>query len=205
MRFFLAISRGIDAVTTLIGKLMWWVTLFMVLMGVYNVVTRYAFDLIARLFGERTAEVMSGNRYLELQTYSYDLVFLLGAAYVLGANSHVRVDIIFSQMTPKVRAWIDIAGTFLFLFPFCALGIYFSQSYVARSWRQMEISPNPGGLARYPIKTVIIITFGLLIVQGVSELIKNTAFLRGRPDSRSIHQQPEAGLEEHVATQTEAL
>jgi TRAP-type mannitol/chloroaromatic compound transport system permease small subunit len=205
LRFFLALSEGIDAVTGLFGKLMWWLSLFMVLIGAYNVVTRYAFDQIAQLFGERVARVMSGNRYLELQTYSYDLIFLLAAAYVLSADSHVRVDIIFSQLGSRARAWIDIIGTFLFLFPFCALGIYFSQSYVARSWRQMEISPNPGGLARYPIKTVIIVAFALLVVQGISELIKNIAFLRGHPDSRSIHQFPEERAGEHLTQQTEAL
>lgn len=205
MKFFLAVSQGIDAATTLIGKLMWWLTLFMVVIGAYNVVTRYAFDQIAWLFGRRAAEVLSGNLYLELQTYSYDLVFLLGAAYVLRTDSHVRVDIIFSRLVPRARAWIDIIATFLFLFPFCWLGIYFSQSYVARSWRQLEISPNPGGLPRYPLKTVIIIMFALLAVQGISELIKNIAFLRGHPDSRSVHQQPEALDGEHTTARTEAL
>jgi TRAP-type mannitol/chloroaromatic compound transport system permease small subunit len=203
LRFFLAISRGIDAVTTLLGKLMWWLTLFMVLIGAYNVVTRYAFDQIAQLFGQGVARAMSGNVYLELQTYSYDLIFLLGAAYVFRADAHVRVDIVFSQLGARARAWIDLFGTALFLFPFCALGIYYSQSYVARSWRQMEISPNPGGLARYPIKTVIIVAFALLVIQGVSEMIKNMAFLRGHPASRSIHAKAEEG--EPTATQTEAL
>ncbi|UCH24315.1 MAG: TRAP transporter small permease subunit [Trueperaceae bacterium] len=187
MRFLLAFSRGIDSVTTALGRAMWWLTLFMVLIGAYNVVTRYAFGAIANLFGDRVALLLSGNVYLELQTYAYDLVFLLGAAYVFKADAHVRVDIIFSRLSARAKSWIDIAGATLFLIPFCTLGIFFSQSYVARSWRQLEVSPNPGGLPRYPIKTVIIIAFALLIAQAISETIKNIAFLRGHPNSGSIH------------------
>ena len=187
MKFFLALSKGIDDATTSLGKIMWWLTLFMVLVGFVNVVGRYGFGFISGIFGQDIASAVSGNVYLELQTYAYDLVFLLGAAYVLRADAHVRVDILFTQFSTKVRAWIDIFGTLIFLIPFSIMGIWFSQSYVARSWANLEISPNPGGLARYPLKTVIIIAFALLIVQGVSELIKHIAFLAGHPNSRSIH------------------
>jgi len=187
LKFFLSVARGIDAFTTLIGKLMWWLTLFMVLVGAYNVITRYAYTQIQSVVGENIAEKLSGNVYLELQTYSYDLVFLLGAAFVLHADGHVRVDIIYSNLRARAKAIIDILGTWLFLVPFASMGIYFSHRYVAASWRAHEMSPNPGGLARYPIKTVIIIAFALLIAQGISETIKNVVFLRGHPDSGSIH------------------
>lgn len=187
MKFFLSVARGIDGFTTLVGKLMWWLTLFMVLVGAYNVITRYAYGVIQSVLGDAIAEKLSGNVYLELQTYSYDLVFLLGAAFVLHADGHVRVDIIYSNLRARAKATIDIIGTWLFLVPFSAMGIYFSHRYVAASWRSMEISPNPGGLARYPLKTVIIIAFALLIAQGISETIKNVAFLRGDPRSGSIH------------------
>lgn len=198
MKFFLSVSDGIDAFTALVGKLMWWLTLFMVLVGAYNVITRYAYSQIQAVVGENIAEKLSGNVYLELQTYSYDLVFLLGAAFVLHADGHVRVDIIYSNLRARAKAIIDIVGTWLFLVPFASMGIYFSHRYVAASWRAMEMSPNPGGLARYPIKTVIVIAFALLIAQGISETIKNVAFLRGRPDSGSIH----AGGEAAPATPT---
>ncbi len=190
MRFLLAVSKGIDWFTTGIGKIMWWLTLFMTLIGAYNVITRYAFGIISDLFGERVALLLSGNVYLELQTYAYNLVFLLGAAFVLKSDAHVRVDIVFSRLSAKTKAWIDIFGAVFFLIPFSTLGIYFSRSYVARSWRQLEVSPNPGGLPRYPIKTVIIIAFALLILQAISEIIKNSAFLSGRKDSGSIHADP---------------
>lgn len=187
MKFFLAVAKGIDAITALIGRVMWWLTLFMVLVGAYNVITRYAYGVIQSVVGEAIAERLSGNVYLELQTYSYDLVFLLGAAFVLHADGHVRVDILYSTLSSRAKAIIDIIGTWLFLVPFSAMGIYFSHSYVSASWRSMEISPNPGGLARYPIKTVIVVAFALLIAQGISETIKNVAFLRGHPRSGSIH------------------
>ncbi len=183
---------------------MYWLTLFMVLIGAFNVITRYAYDFIARTFGDSVAQQLSSNVYLELQTYAYNLIFLLGAAYVLNQNAHVRVDILFTQFSPKVRAWVDVLGGVLFLIPFSIMGIYFSQSYVARSWRQLEMSPNPGGLPRYPIKTVIIIAFALLILQGVSEIIKNVAFIRGREDSGSIHDQKTAP-KERVVEQVEVL
>ena len=191
MKFFLAMAKGIDAVTALIGRIMWWLTLFMVLVGAYNVITRYAYGVIQTIFGDAVAERLSGNVYLELQTYSYDLVFLLGAAFVLHADGHVRVDIIYSTLRPRVKAIIDIIGTWAFLVPFAAMGIYFSHAYVAASWRAHEISPNPGGLLRYPIKTVIVVAFALLISQGISETIKNAAFLAGRKNSGSIHDVPE--------------
>lgn len=187
MKFFLAMAKGIDAITALIGRVMWWLTLFMVLVGAYNVITRYAYGVIQTLLGDAIAEKLSGNVYLELQTYSYDLVFLLGAAFVLHADGHVRVDIIYSTLRARYKAIIDILGTWLFLVPFSAMGIFFSHSYVSASWRAHEISPNPGGLARYPIKTVIVVAFTLLIAQGISETIKNVAFLRGHPRSGSIH------------------
>jgi len=187
LKFFLAVARGIDAFTTVIGKIMWWLTLFMVLVGVYNVLTRYGFSVVAAVFGQAVAEKASGNTYLELQTYSFNLVFLLGAAYVFRTDGHVRVDVIFTNLSTRVKAWIDIIATVAFLVPFSAMGIYFSHHYVAASWRVHETSPNPGGLARYPIKTVIIIAFALLIAQGVREFIKNIAYLSGRKGSGSIY------------------
>jgi TRAP-type mannitol/chloroaromatic compound transport system permease small subunit len=199
LKFFLAVSQGIDAFTTVIGKLMWWLTLFMVLVGVYNVLTRYGFSVVAAVFGQAVAEKASGNTYLELQTYSYNLVFLLGAAYVFRNDGHVRVDVVFTNLPTRVKAWIDIVATLLFLIPFSLMGIYFSHHYVAASWRVHEMSPNPGGLARYPIKTVIIIAFALLIAQGISEIIKNIAFLSGRRGSRSMYATEELDMDDDSA------
>ena len=179
MTFLLGISKLIDAFTTRLGQVMWWLTLVMVLIGFFNVVTRYV--------GRALGISLGGTLYIALQTYAYDLVFLLGAAYVFRVDAHVRVDVIYSSLKRRTRALIDIFGILFFLFPFSYMGIYFSRSYVANSWRQLEVNRNAGNIPVYPIKTMIIVAFALLILQGVSELIKNIAFLQGRPDSRSIH------------------
>lgn len=192
MKFLLAVSRGIDGATSWLGRLTWWVSLLLVLVGVQNVVARYGYQQIRRLFGDQVAAALSNNTYLELQTLLYNVIFLIGAAYVLRVDGHVRVDILFSRLGARARAWVDIVGTVVFLFPFAWMGIFFGHTYVSRSWSQLEFSPNPGGLARYPIKTLIIVAFALLIVQGVSQVIKHVAFLRGVPGSGSPHAAAEA-------------
>ena len=200
MTFLLGISKLIDAVTTRLGQVMWWLTLVMVLIGFFNVVTRYV--------GRALGISLGGTLYIALQTYAYDLVFLLGAAYVFRVDAHVRVDVIYSSLKRRTRALIDIFGILFFLFPFSYMGIYFSRSYVANSWRQLEVNRNAGNIPVYPIKTMIIVAFVLLIVQGVSELIKNIAFLQGRADSRSIHAvEPEGPepIDGGVADKTEAV
>lgn len=183
MSFLLSLSKGIDDVSTLVGRTAWWVTLAMVLIGGYNVVTRY--------LGRALGMSLGGTEFIVLQTYAYDFVFLLGAAYVFRMNAHVRVDIVYSQLSRKARAWIDIGGIAVFLVPFCLMGLHFSGGYVATSWRQGEIDLNAGGIPVYPIKTVIVLAFALLLVQAVSEAIKHGAFLAGHPHSRSFHARPD--------------
>ena len=194
MKAWLGVSKGIDTVTTAVGRVMFWLTLVMVLIGAVNVVTRYV--------GRSLGMSLGGTLYIALQTQLFDLVFLLGAAYVLNKDGHVRVDIIYASMGARVRAWIDIFGTLFFLFPFCALGLYLSWGYVGRSWQQGEVNTNAGGFPVYPIKTVILIAFGLIVLQGVSELIKRIAFLRGIPVT--IGNETPQTAAETVETPTEA-
>ena len=201
--YWLGFSLAVDWFTTKLGQVMWWVSLFMVLIGAFNVVTRYAFGLIQGAFGTDVAQALSGNRYLSMQTFAYNLIFMLGAAYVLRTDAHVRVDIIFSNLKSRARAFVDIFGGLLFLLPFSIMGIFLTQKYVASSWRTLEASSDPGGIPLYIVKTLIPIMFYLLIAQGISELIKNIAFVSGHPNSRSIHAEPEPG--EHITEQTEAI
>jgi len=107
-------------------------------------------------------------------------MFLLGACYLLRRDGHIRIDIIHGRLSPRVQAWIDIVGTFVVLIPFCLLLIWLSVGYAGDAWSRLEVSPNPGGLPLYPIKTVIPIAFGLLLLQGLSELIKRFAIVTGR-------------------------
>ncbi|MDJ0797932.1 MAG: TRAP transporter small permease subunit [Calothrix sp. MO_167.B12] len=168
----LRISRWIDACNERIGKLTSWLVLVMIIIGVWNVIGRY----LGRIIGRE----LSSNAYLEAQWYMFDLVFFLGAAYILKHDEHVRVDIFYSQCSPKRKALINLLGTVLFLIPFCVLVIIFSWDTVIYSWIDLEVSPDPGGLPRYPIKTLIPIAFILLIFQGISETIKNFAILTNR-------------------------
>jgi TRAP-type mannitol/chloroaromatic compound transport system permease small subunit len=173
MKLLLEVSRVIDRITGGIGKLVGWMTLAMVLAGALNALARY---VDAR---QLVATQLSSNAFIEAQWYLFSLVFLLGASYALRNDAHVRVDVFSSRVSRRTRAWIDVAGIVLFLIPFSALVIWLSWPAVENSWHVHEQSPDPGGLPRYPIKTMIPIAFGLLIVQAVSELIKRVAFALG--------------------------
>lgn len=187
MNAMLGVARVIDAITLAFGRLTWWLSLAMVAVGVYNVITRYFYGPLERIVGVQTAANMTGNLFLELQTYAFDLIFLLGAAFVMRVDGHVRVDILFSNLKQRQKAIVDLIGIWLFLVPFTLMGIVFSVPYVRRSWQQLEMSPNPGGLARYPVKTVIILAFAMMLLQAISETIHNIAFIRGHPRSGSVH------------------
>jgi TRAP-type mannitol/chloroaromatic compound transport system permease small subunit len=137
----------------------------MVLVGVWNVAGRY----LGRILGQN----LTSNGLIETQWYLFDLVFLLGAAYTLKHNEHVRVDIFYKDWHPQKKALINFLGAILFLIPFCCLVIYYSWGTVINSWKILEVSPDPGGLPRYPIKSMIIVSLILLLLQGISEAIKN--------------------------------
>lgn len=192
MKGLLLVSAAIDWITRRLGQAMGWVAVGLVMLGVINVVGRY--------LGARIGVQLGSNMLLEAQTYAYNLMFLLGASYVLQRDGHIRVDILYSRFGDRLKAWIDVFGAWLFLIPFCILGIYFSINYVGRSWSTMEMSPNPGGLPRYPIKTMIIVGFALLLAQGVSESIKRIAWLRGVPGVPGP-----GGADPHAAPRPEAV
>lgn len=170
MQRLLRLARGIDRFSEWTGRLVYWLVLAMVLIGAYNALVRYV------------APELSSNMYLELQWYLFALVFLLGAAYTLRHDAHVRVDVLYGRLSRKGRAWVNVLGTLLFLLPFCALMLWTSWPAVVNSWAVREVSPDPGGLPRYPIKTMILVGFAFLALQGVSLLIKEIAVLRGTID-----------------------
>ena len=169
MNFALKISHIIDSITEWYSKVIYWLVLVMIGIGVWNVLGRY----IGKIIGEN----LSSNSLIELQWYLFDLIFFLGAAYTLKKDNHVRVDIFYKNLSKKRKALINILGVILFLIPFCAMIIYFSWQYVFNSWQIMEMSSDDGGLPRYPIKSIIIISPILLIIQGISELIKNMGII----------------------------
>ena len=165
MNKLLQIARAIDLINEWIGRLTYWLVLLMVAVGAWNVLGRY----IGRIIGTN----LTSNALIEIQWYLFDVVFLFGAAYALKYNEHVRVDIFYKGWSYRRKALANFLGNILFLIPFSSLIIYYSWGTVINSWSILEKSPDAGGLPRYPIKSAIIIAFILLILQGISEAIKN--------------------------------
>lgn len=172
MESLLPIAHKIDAFTRRVGRWASWLVLLMIGVGTWNVVGRYLGNLVG--------QNLSSNALIETQWYLFDLVFLLGAAYTLQRGGHVRVDVLYDRWSPRRKALADFLGTVVFLIPFCLLVIYFSWGAVAKSWAIWEMSPDPGGLPRYPIKAMILVSFGLLILQGIADAIKYWAVFTGQ-------------------------
>ncbi len=157
----------VDGMSDKIGHLVGWMTTLMVLIVFYDTVMRYAFN--------------KGNVALqELEWHLFAIVFLIGAAYTLKESGHVRVDILYVNLSEKTKAWIDFLGIFIFLIPFSVMVIFSTKGFIMNSWAIREISPDPGGLpARYILKAMIPLGFSLLIVQGLSEAAKNFMIIMG--------------------------
>lgn len=181
----LGVARVIDRFTGAIAQVMQWLTLLMVLLGAYNVITRYV--------GRAISQSLGGAIYTVLQTYAFDLVFLLAAAWVLQVDGHVRVDILYSRLKERGKAWVDLFGTIFFLLPFCFMGFVLSLRYVSSSWEHLERNLNANGVPIYPIKTLIPVAFALLALQGVSQIIKKIATLRGVDWEKRQSTDPTAG------------
>jgi TRAP-type mannitol/chloroaromatic compound transport system permease small subunit len=165
----LRVSKTIDTITQGVGVVAYWLVPLMVLVGVYNVFGRFV--------GQYIGTNLTTNALIEGQWYLFSLVFWLGAPYALLHNEHVRVDVLYARKGSRYKAIVNLLGTLLILIPFCSLLIYFSWNFIAVSWDILEGSPDPSGLPRYPIKTLIAVGAGLLILQGISEVIKNGANL----------------------------
>ena len=160
----LRVAAAIDRATGVLGRASAWLALIMVLVGAFNAVARY--------LGRYVGINLSSNAYLEMQWYLFSMLFLLGAAWVLRENAHVRVDVLYSRVSTRAQSLINILGTLLLLVPFSAFVLWVSSPIVRNSWSIREGSPDPGGLPRYPLKALILVCFALLLLQAVSELIK---------------------------------
>lgn len=166
MNTLLAISNAIDAINERVGRAVLWLVLIATLISAGNAVSRYALSL-------------SSNAWLEIQWYLFAALFLLAAGYTLKHNGHVRIDVLYGRCSPRLQAWIDLLGGVLFLLPFCSLMAWLSWAGFTESFVRAELSADAGGLLRWPVRLVIPLGFALLAAQGVSEIIKRIAFLRG--------------------------
>jgi TRAP-type mannitol/chloroaromatic compound transport system permease small subunit len=193
MSLLLRLSRLIDGLSSLVGKLAMWLILATTLISAGNAIIR------------KTVGV-SSNAWLEIQWYLFAAVFMLGGGYAFLRNAHVRIDFISSKFSAQTRNWIDIGGIVVFLFPLCYIMGTLSWPVVEQAFLSGEMSSNAGGLIRWPVYALIPLGFSLLALQGVSEIIKRAAFLTGDGPDALSHTGPSETelLAEQIAAQEKA-
>lgn len=167
MQGLLKLSGLIDDINERIGKAATWLILVVVVISSGNAVMRYAAN-------------WSSNGLLEIQWYLFSAIFLFCAAYVLKKNEHIRIDVIAGRLSPRAQNWIDVFGIIVFLLPMVILTMWLSWPVFMNAWNTGEVSSNPGGLVRWPVRLLLPVVFFLLLLQGFSELIKRFAFLTGQ-------------------------
>ncbi len=185
MDLLLNLSRLIDRVSTAVGRSLSWLILLAVIISTINAVIRKLFDV-------------SSNSWLELQWVLFGAVFLLCSSWTLLSNEHIRIDIVNSLFPKSVRDWIDIVGHVVFLLPLTIIMMIVSWPFAIRSLLLNEQSINAGGLPQWPAKFLIPIGFLMLFFQGVSELIKRIAIMRGALEDTT------SGGGHHAAAEAEA-
>jgi len=186
LKALLPVTRVIDAITTWIGKYLAWLILAAVVVSSVNATVRKIFDT-------------SSNSWLELQWVLFSIVFLLCSPWTLLANEHIRIDIVNNMLPKRVRDWIDVVGHAFFLLPLTVVMILTGVPFFLVSYHQNEQSLNAGGLPQWPSKGLIMIAFALLLIQGLSELVKRIAIMRGLiPD-------PHANQKSSLETEAEEL
>jgi TRAP-type mannitol/chloroaromatic compound transport system permease small subunit len=186
LKAFLPVTQVIDAINTWIGKRLSWLLVAAILVSAVNATVRKLFDT-------------SSNAWLELQWVLFSIVFLLCSPWTLLANEHIRIDIVNNMLPQRVRNIIDVIGHAFFLLPLTIVMILTGVPFFLVSYGQNEQSLNAGGLPQWPSKGLIMIAFMLLFVQGLSELVKRLAVMRGLiPD-------PHAGQKSSLETEAEEL
>jgi TRAP-type mannitol/chloroaromatic compound transport system permease small subunit len=177
VKVLLMFSRAIDRLNAEFGVIANWLVLLACLISAGNAGSRYLFSA-------------SSNAWLEIQWYMFAGMVLLGAPYTLKMNEHVRVDLVYGMVSERTRIWIDIVCGVLFLLPICVILTYFTWPWFVESWRIGEISSNAGGLVRWPVKLMLPIGFGLMALQGVSEIIKRIAALEHVIEADFTYEKP---------------
>jgi TRAP-type mannitol/chloroaromatic compound transport system permease small subunit len=173
MRPLLAFSRAVDALNAASGRVADWLVLLACLLSAGNAFLRYGVSL-------------GSNASLEAQWYMFAGIVMLGGGYTLFRNEHVRVDLVYGSLRERGRLWVDVVGIALFLLPAMAMLAWMTWGFFVESWIRWEGSAAPGGLLRWPMKLLMPLGFALITAQGLSELIKRVALLRGivLPDGR---------------------
>lgn len=173
LRLLVSLSALVDRLTGGLGRLLRWLTLAMVLVAAANAVLRYA--------GRFAGTNLTSNAGIETQWYLFSALFLLGASVALRQDAHVRVDVLYARLSDRGRAAVDLLAGLLLVIPFSWFAFWVCSPSVRASVAVWEVSPDPGGLPRWPIKSLMLVCFGLLMAQGGSEVVKRLAFLLGAP------------------------
>jgi TRAP-type mannitol/chloroaromatic compound transport system permease small subunit len=177
MSALLKFAFGIDWVNERLSKVAAWAVLIAALICAGNAFTRYGFDL-------------SSNAWIEIQWYLFAVVVMLGAPYVLKINEHVRVDLIYGKLKGNGPVYIDLFGLIFFLLPVIGLLFYMCLPYFYQAFLSKEMSQNAGGLIRWPVIFTLPLGFGLLLLQGISEIIKRVGYLTGNYAMDTHYEKP---------------
>ncbi len=191
MHVLLKFSKAVDWLNTQIGKYVIWLILGSTVISAVNAAVRKIFNV-------------SSNAYLEVQWYLFAASFLLASAYTLLNGEHVKIDVIYGRWSKRVQTWIDVFGFTLFLLPFCSAILWFGIPFFLKGYRSGEMSSNAGGLILWPVYAMMPLGFGLLWLQGMSELIKRIAFLMGLIEDPT-HKKVEKTAEEELAEAIQKL
>jgi len=188
MQALLKFSKAVDWLNTQVGKYVIWLILGSTIISAVNAAVRKAFN-------------MSSNAYLEVQWYLFAAAFLLAAGYTLLNGEHVKIDVISGRLSKRGQIWIDIFGFIFFLTPVCIAILWYGIPFFLQGYRSGEMSSNAGGLIRWPVYLMMPLGFGLLMLQGFSELIKRIAFLEGLiedPTAKKVEKTAEEELAESI-------
>lgn len=177
MKTLLVLSRWIDEANRHIGKIAIWMVLVSCVVSAGNALSRYGLN-------------MSSNAWLEIQWPMFAAMFMLGASYTLAKNEHVRVDIFYAHVSTRTQIWIDLIGGLLFLLPAAVILAWLSWPVFYKVWVSNEMSGNAGGLVLWPVKIFLPLGFGLLVLQGLSEIIKRIAMLTGDMEANLHYERP---------------
>jgi TRAP-type mannitol/chloroaromatic compound transport system permease small subunit len=188
MQALLKFSNLVDGLNRFVGKHVIWLILASTVISAVNAIVRKAFNV-------------GSNAYLEVQWYLFAGTFLLTAAFTLLNSEHVKIDVVYTHFSKRTQMWIDSFGFAFFLTPFCLAILWYAIPFFIKGYQTGEISANAGGLVRWPVYALIPLGFGLLLLQGWSELIKRQAFLMGLiedPTNKAVEKTPEEELAEAI-------
>lgn len=177
MKLLLTLSRLIDEANRRISQIACWLVLISCLVSAGNALVRYGINY-------------SSNAWLEIQWYMFAAMFMLGASYTLAKNEHVRVDIFYARLSTRGQIWVDLLGGLLFLLPAAGILTLLSWPVFYNVWVSGEMSSSAGGLIRWPVKIFLPLGFGLLMLQGISEVIKRVAMLTGHMPVNLHYERP---------------